>query len=156
MRGLGSSIYPRNVAYDSFDEVHWVAPGEAVWMCRRLAALRYASGGWSTGAVALVASWLARTLPDGQRIVAVFPDGPSRYADTIYNDAYCQQHGLGQAEPPAEPALLAHPTEREVTSWARCRGAIDPLDIVPGGEPAQPAAELAAAASTARGGRVVR
>ena len=52
MRGLGSSIYPRNVAYGSFSEVHWVAPAEAVWACRRLAASHYATGGWSVGAVA--------------------------------------------------------------------------------------------------------
>ena len=26
MRGLGSSIYPENVDYDAFNEVHWVAP----------------------------------------------------------------------------------------------------------------------------------
>lgn len=38
MRGLGSSIYPRNVDYRAFDEVHWVAPPEAVWACRSLAA----------------------------------------------------------------------------------------------------------------------
>ncbi|MGH3985101.1 MAG: PLP-dependent cysteine synthase family protein, partial [Pseudonocardiaceae bacterium] len=30
MRGLGSSIYPRNIDYPAFDEVHWVASGEAV------------------------------------------------------------------------------------------------------------------------------
>nr|MDQ2788509.1 PLP-dependent cysteine synthase family protein [Actinomycetota bacterium] len=30
MRGLGSSIHPRNIDYPAFDEVHWVAPGEAV------------------------------------------------------------------------------------------------------------------------------
>nr|WP_064792809.1 pyridoxal-phosphate dependent enzyme [Mycobacterium tuberculosis] len=53
MRGLGSSIYPRNVDYRAFDEVHWVAPPEAVWACRSLAATHYASGGWSVGAVAL-------------------------------------------------------------------------------------------------------
>jgi cysteine synthase len=53
MRGLGSSIYPRNVAYQQFDEVHWVAPADAVWACRQLATHRYASGGWSVGAVAL-------------------------------------------------------------------------------------------------------
>ncbi|MGC5413211.1 pyridoxal-5'-phosphate-dependent protein subunit beta, partial [Streptomyces sp. DT225] len=38
MRGLGSSIYPRNVDYTAFSEVHWVAPGEAVWSARCLAA----------------------------------------------------------------------------------------------------------------------
>jgi cysteine synthase A len=55
MRGLGSSIYPRNVDYSLFDEVHWVAPAEAVWAARSLAATHHASGGWSVGAVALVA-----------------------------------------------------------------------------------------------------
>ncbi len=51
MRGLGSSIHPRNVAYDAFDEVHWVGPAEAVDSCRRLARGAFVSGGWSTGAV---------------------------------------------------------------------------------------------------------
>jgi cysteine synthase len=135
MRGLGSSIHPRNVAYDEFDEVHWVAPGEAVWACRRLAASRYATGGWSTGAVALVASWLARTLPAGQRIVAVFPDGPSRYADTIYNDAYCRDHQLLDAPPAAEPLTVSHPWEQEVTRWSRCERVLDPLQRSTGGTP---------------------
>ncbi|EJG3550556.1 pyridoxal-phosphate dependent enzyme, partial [Listeria monocytogenes] len=85
MRGLGSSIYPRNIDYDAFNEVHWVAPAEAVWAARTLAASNFASGGWSVGAVALVAGWAARTLPHDTRIAAVFPDGPQRYFDTIYN-----------------------------------------------------------------------
>ena len=38
MRGLGSSIYPGNVDYAAFDEAHWVAPNEAVWAARTLAA----------------------------------------------------------------------------------------------------------------------
>lgn len=50
MRGLGSSIYPRNVDYPAFAEVHWVAPAEAVWACRTLASTYYSSGGWSVGA----------------------------------------------------------------------------------------------------------
>ncbi|MDF5752842.1 hypothetical protein [Spongiactinospora sp. TRM90649] len=53
MRGLGSSIHPRDVAYDAFREVYWVAPAEAAWACRTLAARHYVSGEWSTGAVAL-------------------------------------------------------------------------------------------------------
>ncbi|EJF8119822.1 pyridoxal-phosphate dependent enzyme, partial [Escherichia coli] len=71
MRGLGSSIYPRNIDYDAFNEVHWVAPAEAVWAARTLAASNFASGGWSVGAVALVAGWAARTLPHDTRIAAV-------------------------------------------------------------------------------------
>lgn len=128
MRGLGSSIYPRNVDYAAFNEVHWVAAAEAVWVCRQLAAARFITGGWSVGAVALVASWLARTLPDDHRIAAIFPDGPARYADTIFNDSYCRRHEL-LGEPPApDPDELAHPRQREATRWSRCTAVPDPTD----------------------------
>ncbi|MFI6318258.1 PLP-dependent cysteine synthase family protein [Nonomuraea sp. NPDC050556] len=126
MRGLGSSIHPRNVAHDSFSEVHWVAPAEAVWAARRLAAGHYATGGWSVGAVALVASWLARTQPLGTRIAAIFPDGPQRYADTVFNDAYCAGHGLLDGKPEPEPDEIRHPAEREVTRWTRCGTVVAP------------------------------
>lgn len=134
MRGLGSSIHPRNVDYTAFDEIHWVAPAEAVWACRRLAATHHASGGWSVGAVALVAGWAARVHDTGTRIAAVFPDGPHRYADTVYNDAYCDEHGLLDADPPVEPDTIGHPAERVVTSWTRCTTVVDPRTFAP--EPA--------------------
>ncbi|MEV6868782.1 PLP-dependent cysteine synthase family protein [Streptosporangium subroseum] len=129
MRGLGSSIHPRNVAYGAFSEVHWVAPGEAVWGCRRLATGRYATGGWSVGAVALVASWLARSEPAGTQIGAIFPDGPERYFDTIYNDAYCAEHGLLEAKPEPEPDEITHPGEAEVVRWTRCTNVVDPAGV---------------------------
>ncbi|WP_175408347.1 PLP-dependent cysteine synthase family protein [Streptomyces sp. TRM64462] len=129
MRGLGSSIYPRNVAYGTFDEVHWVAPAEAVWTCRRLASSHYATGGWSVGAVALVAGWLARTLPADTRIAAVFPDGPQRYLGTVYDDTYCAAHGLLEpgAAPAAEPDEIGCPADKEVERWTRCTRVVDPL-----------------------------
>ncbi|MYT32618.1 MULTISPECIES: PLP-dependent cysteine synthase family protein [unclassified Streptomyces] len=127
MRGLGSSIFPRNVAYERFDEVHWVAPAEAVWTCRRLAASHYATGGWSVGAVALAAGWLARTSAPGTRIVAVFPDGPQRYLHTVYDDEYCAAHGLSDAPPAAGPEAIGRPDEKEVTRWTRCTNVVDPL-----------------------------
>ncbi|MFC0436999.1 PLP-dependent cysteine synthase family protein [Kutzneria buriramensis] len=127
MRGLGSSVYPRNVDYASFDEVHWVAPAEAVWSCRQLARTRYASGGWSVGAVALVAGWIARTQPSDLCVVAIFPDGPLRYFDTVYNDGYCRRHKLLDAPPAAQPDEIPDPSAREVTSWTRCRRVVDPL-----------------------------
>ncbi|GGN89509.1 putative cysteine synthase [Streptomyces albiflavescens] len=127
MRGLGSSIYPRNVAYDLFDEVHWVAAPEAVWAARQLARHHYASGGWSVGAVALVARWLARILPVEERIVAVFPDGPQRYVGTVFDDTYCHEHGLLGQLPADEPDQIAHSGERIVTRWTRCTHITDPL-----------------------------
>lgn len=130
MRGLGSSIYPRNVDYRAFDEVHWVAPPEAVWACRSLAATHYASGGWSVGAVALVAGWAARNLPADTTIAAVFPDGPQRYFDTIYNDAYCNEHELLGGQPPTEPDEIASPLDAVVTRWTRSTTVIDPTQVV--------------------------
>lgn len=126
MRGLGSSIYPGNVAYEAFDEVHWVAPAEAVWACRELAATSYASGGWSVGAVGLAAGWTARTAPPGTRVVAVFPDGPQRYFDTVYNDDFCRRHDLFAGRPQRDPDVLEQPGEREVSRWTRCTTVLDP------------------------------
>ncbi|TDD57209.1 PLP-dependent cysteine synthase family protein [Nonomuraea terrae] len=126
MRGLGSSIHPSNVAYDAFSEVHWVAPAEAVWACRTLAARHYVSGGWSTGAVTLVARWLARGNPR-QTIVAIFPDGPWRYWNTVFDDDYCRTHDLLDRVPADEPDLLDKPAEREVRRWTRCPNVVDPL-----------------------------
>lgn len=126
MRGLGSSIHPGNVDYAAFDEVHWVAPAEAAWSCRQLARTRYASGGWSVGAVALVAGWLARTGDEDIRIAAVFPDGPQRYFDTIYNDDYCRTHDLLGTAPPTGPDEIDRPSQREVVRWTRCQRVCDP------------------------------
>jgi cysteine synthase A len=137
MRGLGSSIHPRNVAYHLFDEVHWVAAPEAVWAARRLAVGHYATGGWSVGAVALVARWLARVLPAEDRVVAVFPDGPQRYVGTVFDDAYCRSNGLLDRLPAEDPDEIAHPGDRTATRWTRCTRVVDPLA---GTEPDAPAA----------------
>ncbi|MDX6313515.1 MAG: hypothetical protein QOF44_2979 [Streptomyces sp.] len=120
MRGLGSSIHPRNVDHAAFDEAHWVAPHEAVWAARRLARHHYASGGWSVGAVALVAGWLARTHPPTTRIAAVFPDGIHRYWNTVYSNDYCRTHDLLGQRPADDPDEIAHPDERVVERWTRC------------------------------------
>lgn len=139
MRGLGSSIYPRNVAYGLFDEVHWVAAPEAVWAARSLARSRYATGGWSVGAVALAARHLAATLPPETRIAAVFPDGPQRYAGTVFDDDYCRRHHLLDGAPAPVPDRIAHPAERVVTRWTVCETVVDPLTQTPAGAGDAPA-----------------
>ncbi|MGV9733926.1 PLP-dependent cysteine synthase family protein [Rhodococcus aetherivorans] len=131
MRGLGSSIHPGNIDYEAFDEVHWVAPREAVWSCRTLAATHHASGGWSVGAVALAAGWIARTHSPDLRIAAIFPDGPQRYFDTVYNDDFCAEHGLLDGPAPTEPVTIDHPTDRVVRSWTRCTTVVDPAELRP-------------------------
>lgn len=73
-----------------------------------------------------MAGWAARSHKPGTRIAAVFPDGPHRYFDTVYNDAYCAEHGLLDAEPPRGPETIDHPEERVVRSWTRCTTVMDP------------------------------
>ncbi|WP_156756444.1 PLP-dependent cysteine synthase family protein [Actinokineospora pegani] len=124
MRGLGSSIHPRNVAYEQFDEVHWVGPVEVVDACRRLARGTFVTGGWSTGAVALVAAWAARVTP-GAEVATIFPDGPHRYLDTIFDDAFCRSRGL-LGTPTGWPVEVADPAAVAVSEWSRCRVVADP------------------------------
>ncbi|MFC4376820.1 pyridoxal-phosphate dependent enzyme [Nocardia halotolerans] len=125
MRGLGSSILPRNVAYPDFDEVHWVGAAEAVASCRRLAATTGLAGGWSTGAAGLVAGWAAAREP-GARVLTVFPDGPHRYLRTIYNDDWCHANGLLGTRT-STPITIAAPDSAEVSGWGRCEIVRDPL-----------------------------
>ncbi|MFE3105203.1 PLP-dependent cysteine synthase family protein [Nocardia tengchongensis] len=124
MRGLGSSILPRNVVYPDYDEVHWVGPVETVASCRAVAARTCLAGGWSTGAAALVSGWVACSEPE-TRVLTVFPDGPHRYLSTIYDDEWCTTRGL-LVPPVTEPAEIATPDEAEVRGWARCRVVRDP------------------------------
>ncbi|WP_446750816.1 PLP-dependent cysteine synthase family protein [Streptomyces sp. G7(2002)] len=126
MRGLGSSIHPRNVAYDAFDEVHWVGPAESADACRRLATGNFVSGGWSTGAVALVSAWAARVHP-GAVVATVFPDGPQRYLNSVYDDDFATAHGLDLATAATRPVEIPHPTAAEATGWTRCGTVADPL-----------------------------
>ena len=130
MRGLGSSIYPGNVDYAAFNEVHWVAPAESVWACRELAATHYATGGWSVGAVALVAGWAARHRSAAATVAAIFPDGPQRYFETVFNDDYCRQHHLLDVAPPTAPLTIGHPADTVVDSWTRCTTVHRPTEAV--------------------------
>lgn len=127
MRGLGSSIHPRNVAYQEFDEVHWVGPVEAVGACRQLAGSAIVTGGWSTGSVALVSAWVAR-VESGARVLTVFPDGPHRYLGTIYDDAWCRERGLLRTGR-RFPVEITDPVHVEVTGWSRSHRVHDPLAV---------------------------
>jgi S-sulfo-L-cysteine synthase (3-phospho-L-serine-dependent) len=126
MRGLGNSIFPRNVAYEQFDEVHWVTDGEAVQVCRQLARQVGVTGGWSVGCVALVARWAAQTAPADATVVTIFPDGPERYWNTVFDDGFCAEHGLLDVEPAAEPEEIASPLGHHAARWTRCRTVLDP------------------------------
>lgn len=62
----------------------------------------------------LVAGWAAR--PSWTPVAAIFPDGPQRYFETVFNDDYCRDHDLG-GDPPGEPLTIPDPTAAVVHSW---------------------------------------
>ncbi len=126
MRGLGNSIFPGNVAYDQFDEIHWIADGEAVHACRELARGVGVTGGWSVGCVAIVARWAARHADPDATVVTIFPDGPERYWNRVFDDAFCAEHGLLDVRPAPEPAEIDDPLGRHAIRWTRSRRVVDP------------------------------
>ena len=95
MRGLGSQHLPaqRRLRATSARSTGSPRP-KSVWTCRQLASSHYATGGWSVGAVALVAGWLARTLPEEHPDRGDLPRRSAALLGTVYDDDYCAAHGL--------------------------------------------------------------
>ncbi|AQA21399.1 putative pyridoxal-5-phosphate-dependent enzyme [Rhodococcus sp. MTM3W5.2] len=59
-------------------------------------------------------------------MAAIFPDGPQRYFDTVYNDEFCAANGLLGDPPPAGPVTIQRPDDQVVDRWTRCATVIDP------------------------------
>lgn len=69
--------------------------------------------------------------PPEATVAAIFPDGPQRYFDTIYNDEYCCAHGLLDVLPPHRPATISDPLAQTITAWTRCTTVVDPTEVMP-------------------------
>jgi len=120
IRGMGNSIFPRNINYELFDEIHWVAPSEAVAACHELARTCFITGGWSTGCVYLVGCWVASQMAPDQ-------DGPERYWNSIFDERYCKEHNLATDSDslPDSPQTITEPSE-PVSRWTRCLKVVNP------------------------------
>ncbi len=116
--GHGNSIIPGNIDYREIDEVHWVADGEAFNACRELARREGLFGGGSSGAVYVVASWVAQQLPAERDVVALLPDRGDRYFETVYSDRFLQEHGLAGVEAGEAPNELRY-GEGVAERWSR-------------------------------------
>jgi len=115
--GHGNSIVPGNLDHALLDEVHWVADAEAFNGCRELARQAGIFGGGSSGAVYIVASWIATRLPPGAHVVAILPDRGDRYYRTVYSDAYMLEHGLAGVHAAASPVRIRY-GEDVATRWS--------------------------------------
>lgn len=106
--GNGNSLIPGNVAYDLFDEVHWVADGEAFAGCRELARENAIFAGGSSGAAYVVASWVASRFDADRQVVAILPDRGDRYVGTVYSDRYLEEKGVAGQAAAAEPVSIRY------------------------------------------------
>jgi S-sulfo-L-cysteine synthase (3-phospho-L-serine-dependent) len=121
--GHGNSIVPGNLDYSAIDEVHWIADAEAFNACRELARRTGIFAGGSSGAVYVVASWLAAQLPADRHVVAVLPDRGDRYFRSIYSDDHLREHQLAGKEAATAPRRIHYGEETaEVWSCAELPG----------------------------------
>ncbi|MFG2296401.1 pyridoxal-phosphate dependent enzyme [Streptomyces sp. NPDC048603] len=115
--GLGNSLLPENLDRTLIDEVHWLNDREAFAAARELARDQQVFGGNTSGSVYRVLTALAAEAPPGTRIVGILPDRGDRYADTVYDDAHWEAHGLHELPAPGAPADL--PPGATAHSWSR-------------------------------------
>ncbi|MBZ6295575.1 ATP-grasp domain-containing protein [Streptomyces olivaceus] len=82
--GLGNSLYPDNIDYRLFDEVHWLSDDEAFDATKSLAREQKIFAGNTSGSVYRVLTHLAAHAAPGTRLVGIMPDRGDRYAETVY------------------------------------------------------------------------
>jgi cysteine synthase len=108
LRGLGNSIFPKNLDHQIFDEVHWVTAAEAFLAARLLHRNTALFCGATSGAAWMVAANWARRHPRA-KVVCIFPDDGYRYIDTVYNDEYLAANDLHLETLPLAPLEVGHP-----------------------------------------------
>ena len=110
LRGLGNSLFPRNLDHTAFDEIHWVSAAEANLATRRLHQETTLFRGATSGASWMVAQdWAARH-PQA-KVVCVFPDEGYRYMDSVYDDEYLHKNGLWISDLPRCPYEVLDPLD---------------------------------------------
>ncbi len=97
--GLGSAIRPDLCPDGSIDRCLHVSDTDCVIGCRRLIRREGVLAGGSSGGVIQAITRFAPQIPKGSQVVAILPDRGERYLDTIYNNAWVQEHlGLEESE----------------------------------------------------------
>jgi cysteine synthase/biotin carboxylase len=123
--GLGNSLHPKNLDRSLIDEIHWLSDAEAFGAARDLAREEKVFAGNTSGSVYRILSATAERSRPGTRVVGIFPDRGDRYAETVHDDDYWNEHGLFDVRRSAGPRQVVAGTT--VRSWAyRLEGADAP------------------------------
>jgi S-sulfo-L-cysteine synthase (3-phospho-L-serine-dependent) len=109
--GLGNSLYPSNIDYTLFDEVHWLSDDEAFAATRALAREQKIFAGNTSGSVYRVLAHLARRAAPRTRLVGIMADRGDRYGEMVFGAG--PHEGDGQV---ADPVQVVYGTT--VGSWS--------------------------------------
>lgn len=110
--GHGAAVRPQIYQHDMADECVHVTDLECVVGCRRLARSEAILAGGSSGAIVMAIAQYG--VPDGATCAAIFPDRGERYLDTIFSDAWVEEH-FGEVS-----HLWQNPTETQVCETVTC------------------------------------
>jgi cystathionine beta-synthase len=94
VEGIGEDMVPRTVDFSVLDEFVTIEDHEAFRWARRLAREEGLFVGGSSGAaVAGAVQWLAtHPIPDGRKVVVIFPDSGDRYLSKFYSDEWMREN----------------------------------------------------------------
>ena len=114
--GHGASIRPPLVEGAKVAKVVHISDLDCVVGCRRLAMREGILAGGSAGGVITAIERIAHTIAPGAVCVAILADSGERYIDTIYSDAWVEQH-FGDVAHLWQRAI-DHGDERHAAAWA--------------------------------------
>ena len=90
--GLGSGICPELTPTDGLHKFLQVTNADCVVGCRRLVQTEAILAGGSSGGVINAVQRMSNEIPEGSRVVVLFPDRGERYLDTIYSDEWVREN----------------------------------------------------------------
>lgn len=90
--GHGAAVRPSLYQPGLADRCVHITDPECVIGCRLLARREAILVGGSSGAIIMAINHLRQSLPKGATCVAILPDRGERYLDTIYSDAWVEEH----------------------------------------------------------------
>ncbi len=94
MEGLGDEFIVGCADFSVVDDIVQVSDKNAITLARQVARDEGLLVGGSSGAAIWAVLNLAQRLPEGARIVTIFPDGASRYLSTYFNDDWMRGKNL--------------------------------------------------------------
>ena len=90
--GHGAAVRPPLYQAGLADHCVHITDLECIVGCRLLARCEAILMGGSSGAIIMAINQLRQNIPEGATCVAILPDRGERYLDTIYSDAWVEEH----------------------------------------------------------------